>query len=451
MFDSFVDSNQTRIVRSLKTAGLGFAAKLLGLVNQIFSVALISSALGAEGLSEQMLAISFVSWFNLTLFGMHTALPLLLIRYGASRKVFASIGKTAFLIALIGAWSAAGLTLLILWLDWIPGLSSAPIATAAICSAAVVTLNLSEKIFQALDRIATFNVLNMAGTAISLALTFFFARTHGTAAEFVVAYYLSTFLPFLIAALMVVSRLDLTTVPTTGELRANAHQLFGFGVFGYGNEIASYCKLHAPLALLSALKLSSEIAPVGLALRLTGLVSGALWIVIPIFFVRIGTAVNLHNLDAARLWIRLGIACAGAVALLAAGSFLLFGPEIYQAWTGGTVTLGYPDQVALAAFAALSLAQNLLFTLVAADPSLADRVRWLFWIEGPAILLAGTFAALIVPAAHGAAAMLGGAVLVMIITSLVMLILLLRKPFAPQIWELNTRSEKSSTYSDLRP
>jgi hypothetical protein len=435
MFDSFMDSNQTRVVRSLKAAGLGFAAKLLGLVNQVFSVALISIALGAEGLREQMLAISLVSWFNLTLFGMHTALPLLLIRYGASKKAFASISKTAYLIAFIGAWSAAGLTLVILRFDWIPGLSSAPVATAAICNAAVVTLNLSEKVFQALDRIAQFNALNMAGTAISLAATLFFARTHGTAAEFVLAYYLGTFLPFLVAALVVMPRLDLATGPRLADLRDKAHQLIGFGVFGYGNEVAAYCKLHAPLALLSALGLSSEIAAVGLALRLIGLASGALWIVIPIFFVRIGTAVHFQNQDAARLWTRLGIACTAAVAVAAAGSFLLFGPEIYRLWTSGTVALEYPNQLALAAFAALSLAQNLLFTLVAPDPSLAGRLRWLFWIEGPAVLAAGALGALAVPTAYSAAAMLGAAASVMMITTSVMLILLLWKPRAPQIWE----------------
>jgi hypothetical protein len=433
MFDSFGDSNQTRVVQSFKTAGLGFAAKLLGLVNQIFSVALIASALGAEGLREQLLAVSFVSWFNLALFGMHTALPLLLIRYGKNRRTFASLGKTAYLAAFIGAWSAAGLTMLILKLNWIPGLYSAPIATAAICNAAVVTLNLSEKVFQALDRIAQFNVLNMAGTAISLAATFFFARTHGTAADFVIAYYLGTFFPFLVATLLVVSRLDLANGPTLREVRDNARQLFGFGVFGYGNEIADYCKLQAPLALLSALELSSEVAPVGLGFRFIGLVGGALWIVIPIFFVRIGTAVHLGNQDAARLWTRLGIACAAAVALAGAGSFLLGGPEIYRVWTDDVVVLRYPDQLALAAFASLSLSQNLVFALVAADPSRADRLRWLFWIEGPAVLAAGTFGALIVPVAYSAAAMLSGGGLIMMITTSVMLISLLWKPLAPQI------------------
>jgi hypothetical protein len=427
MLDDFRHSNRKLIVRSIKTAGLGGVAKLFGLINQIVSVTLISSAMGAEGLREQMLAIASVSWFNLTLCGMHSALPALLIRSDNNHRAFASLAKTAYLLAVIGAFGAAGLTLLILNLGWIRGLSSAPVATAAICNAAVIALGLSEKVFQATDRIAQFNILNIVGTAISLATTVVLARTHGTAANFVVAYYLSLFLPFLVATFMVAPRLNLAVRPALDEFIGRARQLVGVGLFGFGYEMAAYCRLLAPLTLLSALGLSNEIASIGLGLRLVGLAGGGLTIVIPILFLQIGAAIHVGDQDARRSWTRLGIASAAVTAVAAAGLFLVFGQIVYQVWTAGTVTLDRSEQIALAAFSGLSLAHDLLFPLAAPDPAIAKRLRWLFWLEGPAILVTGTAGALLVPATYGGVAMLGGATFVMGVTVLVLVLVVTRQ------------------------
>lgn len=416
--------NRILFARSLATAGFGAVAKVLGLINQIVSVTLISTALGAEGLQEQLLAISFVTWFSLTLCGMHTSLPVLLIRSRADAEAFAAIAKAAFLLAAIGGLCALGLTLLILNLGLIGGLASAPIATAAVCNAAAIALSLSERVFQATDRIAQFNILNMTGTIISLAVTVFLARTQGTAAGFVVAFYLGMLFPVVVAAFAIIPQLHLAVSLSLRELRARARQLIGVGVFGFGYEIAAYCKLQAPLALLSALELSGEIAPIGLGLRLITLISSGLTIVIPILFLRIGAAVHVRDQDAHRLWSLLGFACAAAVAIAAAGLFLMFGQTIYQTWTGGVIALDRPDQVALAAFSALSLAQTLLFPLAAPDPAVAGRLRWLFWLEGPAVLVAGAVGALTVSA--GGAGMLAGEALVMGATTILLLVFLAR-------------------------
>jgi O-antigen/teichoic acid export membrane protein len=422
-------SNRTLILRSLTTAGLGVAAKITGLINQIVSVALISSALGAEGLQEQMLAISFVGWFYLTLCGMQTSLPVLLIRSRSDMEAFAAIAKAAFLLATIGSLCALGLVLLVLRLGWIGGLASAPIATAAICNAAVIVFSLSERIFQATDRIAQFNILNMTGTLISLAAAFFLVRTHGTAGDFVVAFYLGMLFPFLVAAFAVIPQLRVAVPLSLRELSKRARQLIGVGIFGFGYEIAAYCKFQAPLALLGVLGLSKEIAPVGLGLRLVVLLGGGLSIVIPILFLRIGTAIHVRDQDAGRLWTRLGIACAAAVAAAAAGMFIVFGDVIYRAWTGGVVRLDHADQIALAAFSAISLGQHLLFPLAAPDPAIAGKLRWLFWLEGPAVLAAGGLGGLAVPPAYGGAGMLAGVVLVMSVVSLIMLIFIVRRTF----------------------
>ena len=65
---SLGENHRMLAIRFFTTAGVGVAAKILGLINQIVSVTLISKALGAEGLQEQMLAIASVSWFSILLF-----------------------------------------------------------------------------------------------------------------------------------------------------------------------------------------------------------------------------------------------------------------------------------------------------------------------------------------------------------------------------------------------
>jgi hypothetical protein len=427
MLHRFKGSNRTLAARSLTVAGSGVASKALGLLNQAVSVTLISRALGADGLQEQLLAIAAVSWFSLTFFGMHTSLPILLIRSGKDTEAFASTAKTAYLLAAVGASSAVGLTVLVLNLGLIRESPTAPIATAAICNGAALVLSLSERVFQATDRIAQFNILNMAGTLVSLAATAFLARTHGTAASFVVAYYLGMLFPFLIATIVIVPRLDLAANPSAREFGSFARQLFGVGIFGFGYEVAAYCKLQAPLPLLSALGLASEIAPIGLGLRLIALISGGLSVIIPLLFLRIGAAIQAGDQDARQLWTRLGIACAAAVAIASAGLFDMFGDAVYRIWTGGAVTLDQTQGVALAAFSALSLAQNLLFPLVAPDPAIAGQVRWLFWLEGPAVLAAGVVGTLVVRPAYGGAGMLAGAALVMGAVILILLVLLAKR------------------------
>lgn len=114
------------MIRSLMAAGVGVAGKILGLFNQIASVVLISGALGADGLREQMLAIAFVSWFNLTLCGMHTSLPVLLVRSAPAAEASQLLIKTAFILAVLGALVSVALTLLILNLKLTNSLVGAP-------------------------------------------------------------------------------------------------------------------------------------------------------------------------------------------------------------------------------------------------------------------------------------------------------------------------------------
>jgi hypothetical protein len=267
----------------------------------------------------------------------------------------------------------------------------------------------------------------MAGTLLSLGATAFLAYTHGTAADFVAAYYLGTLFPFLGATLMVIPRLNLAVKPSLEEFGRGARELFSLGLFGFGYEIAAYCKLQAPLALLSALGLSNAIAPVGLGFRLVSVIGSGLSIVIPILFLRIGAAIHIRDQDARRQWTRFGIAFAIAAGVASAGLIMIFGQAIYQTWTGGAVTLDQTEQITIAAFAALNLAEFLLFAIAAPDAALAGQLRWLFWLEGPAILAAGTVGAVAVPSANGGAGMLAGADLVMGIILSFLLVSLTRR------------------------
>lgn len=417
------------VIRSITAAAAGVASKVLGLFNQVVSVALISSALGADGLREQMLAIAFVSWFNLTLCGMHTSLPVLLVRSAPTAEASKLFIKTAYILALLGALASVALTLLILNLGLSKSLVGAPLATAIICNATTIVFGLSEKVFHATDRIAQFNVLNMIGTLISLGTTYILARTHPTVSGFVVAFYLGVLLPPLAATVSFAPRLVLTSVPSFADFYACARQLIGVGVFGLGYEVASYCKLQALLALLALLGLSSAIAPVGLGLRLLGLISGGLTIAIPILMLRVGTAIRTQDERSRRFWTRMGLGVAAATATGTIALYQLLGPDIFDAWTAGAVALGPGDSIALAIFSAVYLVQNLVFALIAPDPSFAKQLRWLFWLEGPAAIVAAVVSALLAPASYGGAAVLGGAAFVMGAASLILLGLLVGRRF----------------------
>lgn len=421
MLDLSDSSSRTLLFRSLTATGSGIAAKVVGLINQIVSITLITDTLGAEGLEVQILAIASVSWFSLTFLGMYTALPVLLVRAGTNNEIFASIAKTAYLLALIGASFAVVLMMLILFSGAMHGSAAAPIATAMICNALVLVFSVSEKICQAVDRITQFNLLNAAGTVMSLATTFALSRTHGTAVEFVATFYLGIGFPLVASTWMVIRRLKLASGLSWRTFVECARRLVSTGVFSFGYEMAAYCKLQAPVALLSTLGLSNQIAPVGLGLRLVALISGGVSIMVPILLLRIGTAIQSDDREGRKLWIRLGLICAAAVALTAAGLFAVFGQTIYRLWTGGVVVLDWPQQAALAAFAAVFFAQNLLFPLTAPDPTVTSQLRWLFWLEGPAVIAVAVAGALAVPAIYGGAAMLSGAALV---TGLAMMVLL---------------------------
>lgn len=424
---AFRKANQASLIRSLTATSSGIAAKVVGLINQILSVALISHALGAEGLQEQMLAIASVSWFILTFCGMHTSLPVLLIRASENSDTFASISKTAYLLAIIGSVGAVALTTIVVAFGMMSGAATS-IMVAAICNAGALIFSLSERLLQATDRISQFNLLNMAGTVVGLATTFVLARTHGTASEFVAAYYVGILFPFVAAAFSIFPQLNLTADLSWRDFLACARRLVGVGVFGFGYEMASFCKLQAPLTLLGLLGLSNQIASIGLGLRLTGLISGGSSIVIPILLLRIGTAIQTGDRNARRLWTHLGFATAAAFAFGAAGLFAIFGETICYLWTGGAVALDRPQQMALAAFAALSLGQSLVFPLVAPDPAVTGRLQWLFWLEGPAVLAMGIAGTLVVPSAYGGVGMLVGVSMVMSISMLTLLIFLTKQP-----------------------
>jgi len=97
----------------------------------------------------------------------------------------------------------------------------------------------------------------------------------------------------------VAPRLNLAVSPSLDEFNRSARQLIRVGVFGFGYEIAAYCKLQAPLALL-ALWVSQMRSPsVGLGFRLISLMSSGLSIIIPILFLRIGAAIHVRDRDAA--------------------------------------------------------------------------------------------------------------------------------------------------------
>ena len=119
---------------------------------------------------------------------------------------------------------------------------------------------------------------------------------------------------------MVAPRLMLTASPSYPEFIASARRLIGVGSLWIWLRDIRLLQASGAFGSLERFGASPMRLPrLGLGLRLVALVNGGLSIVIPILFLRVGAAIHARDHDARRLWTRLGIACAGAVAIAAAG------------------------------------------------------------------------------------------------------------------------------------
>ena len=66
------------------------------------------------------------------------------------------------------------------------------------------------------------------------------------------------------------------------------------------------------------------------------------------------------------------------------------------------------------------LTQAVLFPLVASDQARSHQLQWMFWLEGPAIVVTGMLGALLGSTAHAGAGMLIGMASMMGITNAVL-------------------------------
>ena len=157
----------------------GLISKSFGLINQIATTYILAGALGAHGLQSQMLAISFVSWFSLMLLGTQASLPTVLLSKADDDRVAGLYTKSAFLISIFCALAALVLALSILALIHSEYLAETPVLAAVFCNSLLLSVSLSEQMFQALHRIVTFNLLNVTGSILSLLATYALSRTNG--------------------------------------------------------------------------------------------------------------------------------------------------------------------------------------------------------------------------------------------------------------------------------
>ena len=230
-------------------------------------------------------------------------------------------------------------------------------------------------------------------------------------------------IPTVLATALIVSRKSLWSSLSFKEFHHCMRHLMSMGVYGQGFSLAYYCKLQAPLLILDALNLPTEITKVGIISRFSVLLISGLSILSPLFFVRIGNALQKKDWTEFQFWTHLGLGVSAGMAIIVGGVCFFFGPLICKAWTGGIVNLDQFGQIVLAVYCASLLFQYLLLAVSAPDSVTIRRVRWLFWVEALAVPAIGALGALY----FGGSGMLGGMGLVMALTVSIQFVVILRR------------------------
>lgn len=357
-------------------------------MNQIAGTYFLAKTLGAEGLKLQMLAVSFVSWFPLMLFGLYSSLPRALLDAADSETTRSLYKGAAFLIATCSALIAAGLGLMTVNLTFSGQMSQAPVVAAIVCNAAFISITLSEQIMLVEKKTFMFNILNGAGTLLSLIITIVLSYTYGSANWFMFAYYVSILFPAISASIFVFPRIKFYTLRSLIHLWKAIKLLLNSGTYSLGFGVSNYCKTQALLLVPAVLNEPHELGSAGLGLRFCNLIISALSILYPIIFIQIGGALQHRDWAAYKLWVRFGVSVAGLCALVVGCICVLFGQTIFEIWTGGVITLDRKGEVALAIYASTFSIQYLLLAIASPDAVLSERLRWLFWIETPVFLVA---------------------------------------------------------------
>jgi hypothetical protein len=387
----------------------GLIAKGLGFCNQIGSTYLLAAAWGSSGLKLQMVAISFVSWFYLLLFGMQTSLPTLLISARDDTRLRTLYIQSAFVAAFLCALVALTVSLSVRSLSNTSTLSEAPVLAAAACNALLLFFSLSEQVYYADQKAAKFNLLNGAGSFLSLASASVLATLHGGESGFIIAYYTSMLFPAMSAGCLILSENQVWRRRELHQLRLCTQRLLLEGRYGLGYSVSLYCKTQAPLLILDVMEQSDDIAKTGLSLRFAALVYSSASIFFPVLFTRIGFALKGADYGAYSRWRLVGLALTGIASFFVAVISILFGQKIFEIWTGGAVSLEPTDCLALATFSVALLVQYVLLSVTAPDTVATARLQWLYWLEAVFVVVAAILGAHL----HGGSGLLAGMSMVM--------------------------------------
>lgn len=396
----------------------GTASKLTGFINQIISTMLISKTLGAESFDYYLFSVSFVSWFSILLFGTNSTLPTILMHEPNDQKEFSLIVKAALIIAFCGGLAALLLTYLFLSKDIFHNTQlQLYITTSAICNFTVVIFSISYSIFIVLGKILEYYLYNAIGTIISLLLTFWFSRTHGTVTDFILSYYISIIFPLLGISVVNRRELDIFSCVPLNKLTGQIYNILIKSGSGFGFEVAAFSKLHMPVSMMGLMGFTNQIGIVGIGIRFTNLITGGLNVIFPIMILKAGNAAARKDKRGIMLWNLVGLCSGVLLSSITAYLFIVYGNEIYYNWTSGVISLHPSDKLSMAAFSALYVFQEIMFRLAMVDPKKMDRLKYIFWFECLFIVSFGYINVYFSEASHAGGAILNALALIMIMSN----------------------------------
>jgi hypothetical protein len=378
-------SDPTAFQKSIAT---GVAAKAVGLVNQVVGLALVASALGANGLGSVFLSVSLFSIFNLVPSATIVSLPVRLIemqkRPSEGRKLVAG--------AMVIHFAGAGLSLVIgavaamVLAAFFPSAFLTPdeVLIAGTMGAVYLATWLAEHVLTAYRKTFIFNLSSLVGSLVSLAATFVAWTLHMRSSAFVGAYYLSIVVPTVsMFACVLLSDLRPAADDFGGAISV-ARTLWKEGAPGTAYYVWVTTKIHIALSMLALVTMAGEVVTYGACMRVCQLMISGLSLFFSPLLAEAAHAVNDGNVgryERLRTRVVFGGMALGAVLIVVAGTV---GPRLFSYWLSDTVTVSRATALVAGTVVAIWAVEALLFYLTSA---LRQRERL-----GRDLLVASVFA-----------------------------------------------------------
>lgn len=366
------------------TTGL---TKAVGLSNQAIFTYVVAKSNGSSGLQSIFIAISFVSWFSLLLGGMQASLPAIIIYNNATSLVSKQYITIAFLLSAIFAILAYVINDLLIYSLNFPAYASL-ITVAAICNSLLITVCLSEQIFQVFGRFVIFNLLSTIGSVISLCGTIAVAYLKCTLEWFIIFYYSSVLFPTLAAFILIIFYDGIYFLSPRLFVKQGI-DLIKVGLYSLGFAIYVYITSQAPIIVFGAMKRENDILTFGAIVKFVTILISGIGAFLPLLFNYAGALSVRDTNGYIRLLDRLMmLSSIGAIFVIATvGNY---GSLMFELWSSGTVILNSVEQAFAGIFISTYIILFILLSAIGPNITLSFALRWIFLVAAPAALGLGS-------------------------------------------------------------